>query len=123
VPSPLTPLAKSLRENSTDAERLLWQHLRARQAQGLKFRRQQPIGNYIVDFVCFDRKLIIELDGGQHAEQQQTDDARTQWLETQGFTVIRFWNNEVLQNLEGVWQAIVQYCPPTPADHHEIPIP
>ena len=109
MPNPLTPLAKSLRENSTDAERLLWKHLRARQPQGLKFRRQQPIGNFIVDFVCFEQKLIIELDGGQHAEQQQTDAARTQWLEMQGFKVIRFWNNEVLQNMEGVWQAITPH--------------
>lgn len=72
---------------------------------GVKFRRQQPIGQFIVDFVCLERKIIIEVDGGQHAEQQ-SDSQRTRWLEDQGFRVLRFWNNEVLSNIDGVVQVI-----------------
>ena len=104
----LTPLAIKLRRNSTDAERLLWKYLCAKQLESLKFKRQQPIGNFIVDFVCFEYKLIVELDGGQHAENLKPDLARTHWLESQGFSVIRFWNNDVLQNIEGVWQVITE---------------
>lgn len=74
---------------------------------GLKFKRQQPIGNYVVDFVCFEKKLVIELDGGQHADQVIQDATRTCWLESQGFEVLRFWNNDVLQNMDGVWDVIV----------------
>jgi very-short-patch-repair endonuclease len=82
----LNPLAKKLRKQFTDTERLLWQYLRAKQLEGLKFRRQQPIGNYIVDFVCFEKKVIIELDGGQHAkpEQRQKDIERDKWFEGRG---------------------------------------
>ena len=105
----LTPLAINLRRNSTDAERLLWKYLRAKQLESLKFKRQQPIGSFIVDFVCFEHKLIIELDGGQHVENIEPDLARTHWLESQGFSVIRFWNNDVLQNTEGVWQVIADH--------------
>ena len=76
----LIPLAKSLRKRATDTERLLWKHLRASRFAGLKFRRQQPIGKYIVDFVCFEKKIIVELDGGQHAEQAAYDRRRTDWL-------------------------------------------
>jgi very-short-patch-repair endonuclease len=88
--------------DSTDAERLLWRHLRRYQMNGHKFRRQQPIGIYIVDFVCLDQKLVIELDGGQHAEQVDYDETRTAWLESQGFRVLRFWNNQVLAEVEAV---------------------
>jgi very-short-patch-repair endonuclease len=98
--------ARALRRNMTDAERALWNHLRLRQMQGFKFRRQQPIGNYIVDFVSFDQKLIIELDGGQHVSQASYDRARTAWLEKQGFEVLRFWDNQVLTEMEGVKQVI-----------------
>jgi len=91
----LTRLAKNLRANSTNAERLLWQHLRSRQLESTKFRRQQPIGGYIVDFVSFEDKLIVELDGSRHAEHQESDRQRDQWLTSQGFRVLRFWNNEI----------------------------
>jgi very-short-patch-repair endonuclease len=104
----LTHLAKNLRKNSTDVERLLWSRLRAGRLEGIKFRRQHPIGHYIVDFVCLERKLIIELDGGQHAlpEEIWNDKERTDWMEKEGYTVLRFWNNEVLTNMEGVLEVI-----------------
>ena len=111
-----TKRAKRLRQNATDAERLLWHHLRRYQLNGHKFRRQQPIGTYIVDFVSFESKLIIELDGGQHAEQADYDNVRTEWLESQGFRVLRFWNNQVLVELESVktviWEALAARQPP-----------
>jgi very-short-patch-repair endonuclease len=104
--------AKQLRKNPTDAERILWQHLRVRQLGGYKFRRQQPLGNYIVDFVCLERRVVIELDGGQHNTQVAYDEQRTAWIEEQGFRVLRFWNNEVMQHIEGVkaaiWQALAR---------------
>ena len=92
----------------TDAERLLWSKLRKRQVLGSRFRRQHPVGGYIVDFVCIEAKLIIEVDGGQHAEQQRYDDARTDWLSNQGYRVIRFWNHEILTNFEAVMETIVR---------------
>jgi very-short-patch-repair endonuclease len=97
-------LSKELRRKGTPAERALWFKLRNKQAAGVKFRRQQPLGNYIVDFVSFEKKLIIEIDGGQHSENQIAcqDEERTAWLNSQGFQVIRFRNNEVSENLEGV---------------------
>lgn len=110
----LTTLAKELRKNSTDAEKLLWHYLRAKQTTGLKFRRQQPIENFIVDFVCFDKKIIIELDGGQHGEKEniKADKERDEWFGKRGYTVLRFWNDEVLKNIEGVWRRIYDYCHP-----------
>jgi very-short-patch-repair endonuclease len=101
--------ARELRSNPTDAEKHLWSKLRLRQIDGHRFRRQVPIGRDIVDFVCFDRRLIIEVDGGQHDSRIAQDDARTAWLEREGFTVLRFWNNEVLGNIEGVYDAIVAH--------------
>ncbi|MBI4332316.1 MAG: endonuclease domain-containing protein [Chloroflexi bacterium] len=98
--------ARTLRREQTDAERLLWSRLRRKQLDGFKFRRQQPIGRYVVDFVCFERKLIVELDGGQHDEARQRDEERTAWLNKEGFRVLRFWNNDVFGNLEGVWEVI-----------------
>jgi very-short-patch-repair endonuclease len=86
----------------TDAERKLWYFLRAKRFEGWKFRRQVPLGCYIVDFLCEDARLIVELDGGQHAERTERDSTRTQWLRAQGYSVIRFWNNDVLENIEGV---------------------
>ena len=94
--------AKALRTNQTEAEQRLWYHLRAHRFMDLKFKRQKPIGCYIVDFVCVERLLIIEIDGGQHAEQVDYDKRRDAWLRSQGYTVLRFWNNEVMQQLEGV---------------------
>ena len=89
------------------AEQKMWHRLRHRQVFGHKFRKQVPIGRYIADFVCYESKLIIEIDGGQHADAMEYDKRRTQWLQKQGFQVIRFWNNEVLQNMEGVLERIV----------------
>jgi very-short-patch-repair endonuclease len=94
--------ARALRSNPTEAEKRLWQRLRYEQVDGFKFRRQAPIGGYIVDFVCFHARLVIELDGGQHADQIERDSERTGWLENEGFSVLRFWNNEVFDNIEGV---------------------
>jgi very-short-patch-repair endonuclease len=98
--------SRKLRSEMTVAELHLWQYLRMRQILGLKFRRQHPAGKYILDFACIDAKLVIEVDGGQHGELQVQDNARTVWLETQGWKVLRFWNNEVLQNTEGVVERI-----------------
>ena len=102
----LTKKAKDLRRNSTDAERFLWKHLRLKQVEGSKFRRQEPIGNYIVDFVCFEKALVIEVDGGQHSEA--VDSNRDAWLKSQGFNVLRFWNHEVLTKIEGVLEMILR---------------
>ena len=110
--------ARTLRTNSTEAERVLWQHLRAARLSGYKFRRQTPLGRYIVDFVCFEARLIVEVDGGQHAGQQEYDTERTAWLETQGFRVLRFWNTEVLSNVEAVKEMMpvrVEEHPPLPS--------
>ncbi len=100
----LSQIAKELRKNSTDAENLLWNRLRAKQLNGLKVRRQHPVGNYIVDFICIKEKIIIEVDGGQHTKEQ--DKEREDYLKEQGYIVLRFWNNEVLTNMEGVLEAI-----------------
>lgn len=109
--------AKQLRSNLTDAEQRLWYHLRAHRFMGLKFRRQKPLGRYIVDFICVEQRLIIELDGGQHAEQTAYDTSRDEWLWIQGYTVLRFWNNEVMQELESVLEKIrLSFSPdPSPA--------
>ena len=103
-----TSFARELREKQTDAEKALWMRLRNKQLEGVKFRRQQPIGSYIVDFASFERKLIIEIDGGQHNEEKimERDEERTIWLKGRGYQIIRFWNNEVLMNLEGVLESI-----------------
>jgi very-short-patch-repair endonuclease len=98
--------AKSLRSHQTEAEQRLWYHLRAHRFMEMKFKRQKPIGRYIVDFICVERQLIIELDGGQHAEQLAYDRQRDAWLRSKGYTVLRFWNNEVMQQLEGVLEQI-----------------
>jgi very-short-patch-repair endonuclease len=100
--------AKKLRQSMTDAERHLWQHLRCRQIESTKFRRQHPIENYIVDFVCIEKQLVVEIDGSQHIEQQTYDKKRTKRLNQLGFRVIRFWNNEVLLQTEAVLEKIRQ---------------
>jgi len=100
--------AKRLRRDETDCERKLWMHLRARQINGLKFRRQQPVGRYIVDFFCPESQLVIELDGGQHADQVQADQHRTEFLNRSGYRVLRFWDNDVLNNIESVLQRIAE---------------
>ncbi|WP_420559310.1 endonuclease domain-containing protein [Tepidicaulis sp.] len=101
-----TAKARALRRNLTDAERLLWRHLRSRQLEGAKFRRQFPVGSFVADFVCLEARLVVELDGGQHAFQAARDKARTHFLLARGFRVIRFWNHEVLGNIGGVLQQI-----------------
>ena len=106
----LTTQAKTLRINSTDAERLLWKYLRAKQLLGLKFRRQEQIGGYIADFVCYEATLIVEADGGQHLDNLNADAERTRWLFDQGFLVLRFWNHEVLANIEGVLEVVRSAC-------------
>ena len=100
-------LARNLRKSSTDAEKLLWKYLRNRQLNGWKLRRQHPIGPYIIDFACVEARLIIEVDGGQHAANKHEDFKRTEYLEEKGYRVLRFWNNEVLQNIEAVLYLIL----------------
>jgi very-short-patch-repair endonuclease len=89
----------------TNAEKHLWQHIRLQQL-GVKFRRQHPVDSYILDFACVDLKLGLELDGGQHMDAKVKDDERTDWLNVQGWKVLRFWNNDVLLNIEGVLEEI-----------------
>ena len=100
--------AKELRARQTDAERFLWQVLRGRNFGGFKFRRQKPIGNYIVDFYCAEKRLAIELDGGGHADDQQAeyDQQRTKALTHKGITLLRFWNHEIFQETEAVLKTI-----------------
>jgi|SRR5260221_9425556 len=101
-----TNLARQLRHHSTEAEKRVWHLLRSRQI-GAKFRRQQPIEGYIVDFVSFEHRLVIELDGGQHADASEYEEQRTRCLEANGFRILRFWNNEVMENQEGVFERIM----------------
>ncbi|MES9846224.1 MAG: endonuclease domain-containing protein [Candidatus Sedimenticola sp. 6PFRAG5] len=104
----LTNRARELRRNQTDAEQLLWRSLKSRQLNGYKFRRQFPVHPYIVDFACLSENLIVELDGGQHTEQLDYDEKRTAFLESKGYRVIRFWNNEVLNQLPDVVEEIAR---------------
>ncbi|MFQ5785837.1 MAG: endonuclease domain-containing protein [Alphaproteobacteria bacterium] len=99
-------IARHMRKNPTHAERRLWERLRSRQLAGCQFRRQAPIGRYVVDFVCFARRLVVEVDGGQHAVDATADAKRPKWLDGEGFEVLRFWNNDVLGNTDGVVEAI-----------------
>jgi very-short-patch-repair endonuclease len=109
--------AKTLRQTMTDAEQLLWRHLRAHRLDGQKFRRQQPIGPYILDFVHFGARLIVEADGGQH-HGSEPDSGRDAWLRQEGFKVMRFWNNDILQHPEAVLSSILEAlelpAPPLP---------
>ena len=107
----LTAYAKQLRNNQTDAEIHLWKRIKSRQLKGYKFRRQHIFSNYIVDFVCIELKLIIEIDGSQHQAQKEYDKIRTQYLNSIGFKVLRFWNNEILEQVESVVEAILQALP------------
>ena len=107
--------ARKLRKSMTDTERLLWRQLRAQQLPDSKFRRQHPLGPYIVDFICLSSRLVIELDGGQHVGNDD-DRTRDAWLVGRGYRVLRFWNNEVRENLAGVLLRIADEVRPlTPA--------
>jgi very-short-patch-repair endonuclease len=111
-----TERARNLRANSTKAELHLWRRLRARSLIGHKFVRQEPIGPYIVDFVCREQRLVIEVDGGQHATDKR-DAVRDRWLAAHRYRVLRFWNNEVLGNLDGVLEMIAAALPPESPPH------
>ena len=116
--------AKRLRRTQTDAERLLWFRMRDRRLDGLKFKRQMPIYRYVVDFCCSEARLIVELDGGQHNVRKEADAVRTKKLEELGYLVLRFWNNDVFDNIDGVLETIVstakQHSPEPP---HPNPLP
>ena len=121
--------ARRLRRDQTDAERILWSRLRDRRLNGWKFKRQVPIDRYIADFCCPDARLIIELDGGQHATNEEADAKRTAVLESCGYLVLRYWSNDVMKNLDGVLEDIVATLPPmpggppTPSAPHPGPLP
>lgn len=100
--------SRDLRKNLTDAEQKLWQKLRNKQIKDHKFRRQFVLGNYIVDFICLDKRLIIEVDGGQHMENVDYDSQRDEWLKSQSFKILRFWNNQVLNEIDSVLEVIVK---------------
>jgi len=100
-------LAKALRKRMTDAERRLWRYLRNRELGGWKFRRQYPVGPYIIDFICVEKNLVIEVDGGKHAENEELDIQRSEYLNKMGYRVFRFWNNQVLQETEAVLEMIL----------------
>jgi len=99
--------ARQLRQSSTDAERRMWSALRHRRLSRYRFRRQHPLGDFIVDFACTEHQLAIEVDGGQHSDNA-ADTSRTVWLESQGWKVLRFWNNDVLSNTNGVVETILR---------------
>ncbi len=102
----LRNLQKSLRHHSNDAEKRIWWQLRGRRFSHVKFRRQQIIAGYIVDFICFEKNLIIEIDGSQHSEQTEYDRERTEKLTREGFKVLRFWNNEIFNQMDSVLERI-----------------
>ena len=108
VPPHLRQNARRMRSAMTEAELKLWNELRAHRLMGLSFRRQMPIGGYIVDFACPEYKLVVEIDGSQHAENQAHDQARTDYLEQQGWQVVRFWNDDVLHDIENVCTHILR---------------
>lgn len=107
-PKSTADFARHLRSNQTDAELHLWRHLRAARLGGHKFRRQVPLDGYVLDFACFESRLVVEVDGGQHGDTAGVakDAVRSAYLESQGFRVLRFWNNDVLGNIDGVLQVI-----------------
>jgi very-short-patch-repair endonuclease len=113
-PSGTVSRARGLRKNATDAEKQMWTALREK-IPGAKFRRQVPIGPYYADFLCFSAKLVIEVDGGQHGEAQDYDARRTAFIEGKGYRVIRFWNNDVLENIDGVIAVVIDSLSPSPS--------
>jgi very-short-patch-repair endonuclease len=102
--------AREMRREPTEPERRLWQKVRRKQLDGYKFRRQHPIGRFILDFYCHEARLVVELDGESHAFQEEYDAARTEWLEAQGLRVLRFPNQVVMKNMEGVLETILMAC-------------
>lgn len=100
--------ARHLRQNATDAEKLLWRHLRRRQLNGCKFRRQRPIGRYVCDFVCLEASVVVELDGSQHVAQAPYDANRDGYLRSQGFRILRFWNGDVFSQTDAVVETIFE---------------
>jgi len=121
-----TNLARRLRRNQTEAEKRLWFHLRDRRLAGWKFKRQRPVDRFIVDFLCADAHLIVELDGGQHAVRAEADVRRTEILESLGYLVLRYWNSDVMANIEGVVVDIatmleshgLELAPPQQSEQH-----
>jgi very-short-patch-repair endonuclease len=114
LPSGSVDRARALRRNATEAEKRLWTSLREK-LPGVKFRRQVPHGAYVADFLCFSAKLIVEVDGATHAESSEQDLVRTRYFEAQGYQVLRFWNHEVLGNIDGVVSAIAAALTPSPS--------
>ena len=110
--------SRRLRTNLTDAEKALWRHLRMRQMGGFRFRRQHPVRKYVVDFACIEARIAVEVDGGQHATQSAEDAQRSAILEREGYRVLQFWDNEVLQDVESVkaviWSVLGEKKPPPP---------
>ncbi len=100
--------ARALRKNATDPERLLWNHLRRRQLGGFRFRRQRPFGPYVCDFICLEASIVVELDGSQHVEQLTYDKRRDDFFRSYGLRVLRFWNGDVLANIDGVLETIFE---------------
>ena len=107
---PIWKKARALRNSPTDAERRLWFHLRKRSLRGFKFRRQFPIAGFIADFACIEAQLVVELDGGQHADAVAYDAMRTRKLQANGYRVLRFWNNDVLARTPAVMEVILRAC-------------
>jgi very-short-patch-repair endonuclease len=120
----ITGAARELRTRQTEAERIIWYKLRDKQLCGIKFRRQEPIGNYIVDFVSFDKKLILEIDGSPHKKTltKINDNRRTLWLQEQGFKVLRFWNSDILNDIEDVLKKIIEFTKEGTHPHLASPI-
>jgi very-short-patch-repair endonuclease len=121
-----TEHARGLRRDATRAELLLWSKLRSRQLGGFKFVRQEPVGRYVVDSVCRDRRMIVEVDGGQHAGSHG-DAIRDRWLHDHNYRILRFWNNDVLRNTDGVLETILSAllveAPPHPVAYSDRPLP
>ena len=113
VDQSLTRKARALRQNMTNAEKKLWQAVRHRQVRCARFRRQVPLGHFIIDFACLESRLVVEVDGGQHNENH-ADARRDAWLKLSGFRVLRFWNNDVLESLSGVLETIAAALQPAP---------